>query len=87
MDEPQELQVTKRRLSRALSVAEKLKKTSMLESEVSKELARRHEAIRKEAQSCDERLQAAKYSITSLEHCMKHLSSLIGKDYSFVVMC
>lgn len=78
MEDISDIDVLKKRLKKALQVAEKLKKDSLLEHEVNKELARRNETLKKDMSACEERLNAAKSSLFSMDSNVRLLVKLTG---------
>jgi hypothetical protein len=87
MEPGEDRETTERRLKKALSVAEKLKKDAMLEHEVNIELARRNDVLKKEVESVEHRLAAAKAAMSSLEHSIKQLGGVVGKRDTNVIRC
>lgn len=80
MEDSNDIEVLKKRLKKALQVAEKLKKESQLEHEVNKELARRNEALKKDLSACEERLNTGKASLFSMDSNVRLLVKLTGNN-------
>jgi chromosome segregation ATPase len=87
MEPGEDHETTKRRLKKALSVAEKLKKDAQLEHEVNIELARRNDILKKEVESVEHRLAAAKSAMSGLEHSIKQLGGVVGKNDFSPFLC
>ena len=83
MEDQADLETMRRRLKKALSVAEKLKNDNEMEHEVNVELAKRNEALKKELSSAEERVYSAKAMSSILEHSLHYLGGVIGK----LVLC
>lgn len=73
-----ELQRTRRRLRKALVVAEKLKMKNILEGEVNKELARRNHSLRKHISKYDARLEDARQVAANASQCLQKFAELTG---------
>lgn len=63
----EDAETLRRRLEKALSVGEKLKKKQVFESEVNKELAKRNEILKKEQVILEEKLAVIKTTILELD--------------------
>lgn len=75
-----DIDVLKKRLKKALQVAEKLKKDSLLEHEVNKELARRNEALKKDQSTFIGRLSYGKSLLANVDNNVQLLVKLTGKQ-------
>lgn len=78
MEDTSDVDVLKKRLKKALQVAEKLKKDSLLEHEVNKELARRNETLKSDISACEGRLNTAKSALFSMDSNVRLLVKLTG---------
>ena len=77
-DTPKESEQTlKRRLEKALTVGEKLKKKQVFESEVNKELAKRNEILKKEHTAYEEKLAVIRSTVSKLDEQLQPLFELL----------
>jgi hypothetical protein len=71
-------EILKRRLEKALSVAEKIKKKQVFESEVNKELARRIDQYKKDCEIYEQTISAVKSGVMSLDVKLQHVLKPVG---------
>lgn len=73
MADTDDLETTRKRLKKAVIVAEKLKNDAVMEHEVNVELAKRNDALRHELACLEERLHAAKLALWSVDISLKNM--------------